>query len=174
MNFFKYFPTTPYAFGNANGSYVLSLTNTTVHVRLMEALKQHITVLYDYQVQDGERPDTVSVNLYGTPNYTWIVLLLNNIFSLFDWPLTGDEFNAYIAERYTSITNAKTLLLYQTFDGYFVDVTTWTALPVSKRLPAITVYDHELDLNEAKRRIRVVPADFVAPLDLELKKVLSA
>lgn len=150
------------------------MVNQTVHVRIVEALKKSITVFHDYVIQDDERPDTVSVNLYGTPDYTWIVLMLNNIFSLYDWPLTNDEFNRYITERYGSVAAATALLLYRTIDGYYVDVTTWTALAVNQRLDAQTTYDFELDANDAKRRLRVVPAEFVAPLTKELEKVLQS
>jgi hypothetical protein len=174
MKFFTYFPQTPYTFVNANGAYVLNLTNQTVHVRLMERIKASIAVLYDYVIEDDERPDTVSVNLYGTPDYTWILLLVNQFFTLFDWPLTNDEFNAYIAEKYGSVATAQALLLYRTFDNFYVDVATYNALDASQRGLTQTVYDFELDANDAKRRIKVVPVEFVAPLNNELKKILAS
>ena len=55
-----------------------------------------------------------------------------------------------------------------------MDVDTFNAMDVSKRGLPISVYDHEQDLNEAKRRIKVVPTAFLGPLMTELKKVLSA
>jgi hypothetical protein len=174
MKFFAYFPKTPYTFVNANGAYVLTITNPTVHVRLMEKVRQSITVLYNYQIEDDERPDTVSVNLYGTPDYTWVILLVNQFFTLFDWPLTNDEFNAYIIEKYGSVATALALLRYRTWDNYYVDVATWTALDVNLRGETQTTYDYEMLLNDDKRSIKVVPPEFVALLDIELKTILSS
>jgi hypothetical protein len=174
MKFFSYFPTVEYGFQNSNGQYMLSMVNQTAHVRIVEALKKSITVFHDYVIQNDDRPDTVSVNLYGTPDYTWIVLMLNNIFSLYDWPLTNDEFDSYIVERYGSVTAAKALLRYRTFDNYYVDEDTWDALTVAQRGLAQTTYDFEVEANDAKRRLRVVPAEFVAPLAKELKKVMNS
>jgi hypothetical protein len=173
MQFFTFFPTVNYTFQDANTQFTLTMVNPTVHVRLVEAIKKNITVLYDYVIQDDERPDTVSVNLYGTPDYTWVVLLLNNIFTLFDWPLTNDEFTKYLVEKYGSVATANATLLYRTFDGYYIDLTTWTALTTVERMAAQTAYDFEADANDAKRRIRVVPTEFVAPIALELKKLLT-
>ncbi len=174
MKFFAYFPKTLYTFQNAAGAYILTITNPTVHVRLMEKVRQSITTTHDYQIEDDERPDTVSVNLYGTPDYTWIVLLVNRFFTLFDWPLTNDEFNAYIAEKCGSVLQAQTTILYRTFDNYYVDSVTYYALPVAQRGEVQSVYDYELLLNDAKRAIKVVPPEFVAPLDAELKAILSS
>jgi hypothetical protein len=174
MKFFKYFPHIDYTFQNSNGAYVLDLTNTTVHVRLAEAIKKNITVMYDYQIQDGQRPDSVSVDLYGVVDYTWIILLVNNIFTLFDWPLNNDEFNKYIIEKYTSVAVAQALLRYRTVDNYIVDLATFNALDGNQRGEPQTTYDYELNLNDAKRRIRVVPAPMVPAMDRELRKLLAS
>lgn len=173
MNYFSRFPVINYGFQNANGEYQLAMVNPTVHIRIVEKLKQSIKVFYDYDIQDDERPDSVSVKLYGSPDYTWILLLLNSIFSLFDWPLTNTEFVAYLAEKYGSLITAQTTYLYRTFDGYYVDLATWNTLTPAQQLPVQTVYDYELALNDAKRRIRIVPADFIGPLSTELKNVLA-
>lgn len=34
---------------------------------------------YDYYIQDGETPETVSTKFYGTPAYSWLILMVNNI-----------------------------------------------------------------------------------------------
>ncbi len=152
---------------------VMKMTNTTVHVRLVDRLKKNITVLYDYAIQDGERPDTVSQNLYGTTEYTWVILMVNSIFSLFDWPLQTDEFNNYIIERYGSVTAAQNSYIYLTVDDFRVDFSTWAALDANQRQDPMSNYDNELNQNEAKRRIKVVPEGFVTSLAQELKNILS-
>jgi hypothetical protein len=174
MQFYRYFPQTPYTFVGDDGRVtVIDVTNITAHVKIMEKLRSNITVLYDYVVQDGERPDTVAQRVYGSVNHTWLVLLLNNIFSLFDWPLASDEFTAYIIEKYGSLDKAKTCLYYRDVNNYKVDVITYTALSADRRGTPISAFDEEFTANEAKRNIRVVPAAFVGSLTNELKKLLA-
>lgn len=173
MNFFQYFPTTSYVFqGETN--YTLSMVNLQAHVKIAERLRQVVTVFNDYVIQDGDRPDTVADRVYGSVDYTWVILLVNNIFSLFDWPLTQDQFNDYITEKYGSLTTANTTLIYKTVDGYKIDYTSWLELDASLRdLVPTNAYDDEQTVNEAKRRIKVVPQQFVGPMQAELKKILA-
>jgi hypothetical protein len=171
MQFFRFFPTVQYSFERAGTPFVTTITNPTVHFKIQEKLKEHIAVLYNYIVSDGERPDTVAMKLYGSPDYTWVVLMVNNIFSFYDWPLASEEFNRYIIDKYGSVAQAQACSLYQTADGYFVDATTYNGLLAAARGSIVSAYDDELTKNEAKRRIRVVPAAFVEPLVTELRAV---
>lgn len=174
MKFFRYFPKMTYEFdGVANSTFTLDMTNITVRFTIMEKLKQHVTVLYDYIIQDGERPDTIATSLYGSPDHTWIVLLVNNIMSLYDWPLTSEEFDRYITDKYGSMQAAQANTIYRTSDNYIVDANTYMQLAASDRGTTISAYDDELTKNEDKRRIRIVPAEFVEPLVLELRNALS-
>src|SRR5579872_6500043 len=125
MNYFKYFPVIAYP--DDTGASI-NITNFTERAVIQEAVNQHVTVLYDYVIQDGLRPDSVAQNVYRSPLYTWIILVVNNIFTLFDWPLTTEEFSNYITEKYGSVTAAKSQNLYFTTDGFAVDFTTWMGL----------------------------------------------
>ncbi len=174
MNFFQFFPKVDYRFQSPTGNSTLTITNTTAHVVLVEKAKQAITVFYDYVIQDGDRPDTVAQKVYGGVDFTWVVLLINNIFSLYDWPLTQNEFVAFITEKYGSIQAAQSTPLYRSVGNFFVDNDTYLLMPVSQRGLPISAYDYELDLNEAKRRIKVVPPAFLNPLMSELKKVFAS
>lgn len=172
MNYFKYYPEIPYVF-QSNGNYTLTITNISLYVLLVQAVQKNVTIFYPYKIQEGERPDTVSMNVYGVPDYTWIILIVNQIFTLFDWPLTSDEFTNYIIEKYGSVAAAQTSYIYQTNDGYQVDFATWSALTAQQQLPPIDNYDYELDLNEVKRNIQIIPPQFIGSLDTALKAALA-
>lgn len=47
---------------------------------------------YDYYIQDGETPELVSLKIYGTTSYSWVILLANNILNLKDWFVSSAEF----------------------------------------------------------------------------------
>lgn len=173
MKFFRHFPQTPYQFDINGTQFHTSITDITVRAKIAERLRENVTVFYDYLVTDGERPDTVAYKLYGSVDYTWIILMLNNVMSLFDWPLTNDEFNDFLIEKYGSIEASQAEFVYQTVDGYYVDIDTYNGLAVADRSVPISQYDEELRLNENKRRIKVVPAAFVPALQQELKSLFT-
>lgn len=173
MKFFRYFPIISYTFENANAEFQLLLTNPTAKVVLVERLKQHITAYYDYVVQDGDRPDSVATKVYGSPDYTWIVLILNGMQSLYDWPLTYDEFNDYIIDAYGSVATAQATPVYKTTEGFIVDATSYAELPVARRGVVSNVYDEEATKNEAKRTIKLIPSQFVMPLLQELRNAFN-
>ena len=173
MNFFKYFPTIPYAFNVDDSMFTLTLTNMSVHFIIKQQIKQNITVFYNYIIQDGERPDSLSVKLYGSVAYTWVILLVNNIFTLFDWPLTASEFNNYIIEKYGSVAAADAQTVYLTVGGSQVDATTYGLLTSQQQGGTTTMYELELSQNDAKRNILIVPAAFIGPLATDLQAAFS-
>ena len=173
MAYFTLFPVVPYTYTSNGNTFALTITNLTTHVLVVERLQQLVSSFYDYVIQDGERPDIVAARLYGSPDFTWLVLLLNNIMSLYDWPLTTTEFNNYIVDKYGSVVAAQQQLIYTTIDQFYVDSATFYLLPVASRGVIRTAYDDELTQNEAKRTIRVIPADFASQLTNELRTLLA-
>jgi hypothetical protein len=174
MNFFRYFPNTAYSFpSDTSGPFDVTITNITAHVVILELLKKHITVFYNYLISDGERPDSVATKLYGGPEYTWIVLVLNNILSHYDWPLTFQEFNQYITVKYGSVVAAQAQPVYKTTEEFLIDAVSYDLLPAERQGRVISQYDYEQELNETKRRIKAIPLPFVGPILIELKQALA-
>lgn len=173
MNYFKHFPKVPYKF-TANGSnWSLQLTNITSHVVIMEKVKQLVTSFHSYVIQDGDRPDTVATKVYGSPDYTWVVLVVNNLLTLYDWPLTEAEFNRYIVTKYGSQHAATEALFYLTTNGEYVDATTYSLLPVETQGSVRTAWEDEVIKNENKRSIKVIPVEFVGLLQAELERAFA-
>lgn len=110
MNFFQYYKQMDYQFAEADTpsvTYSLAMTDITLRAQIAERLQQYTSAYYDYVITDGERPDSTATRVYGDPRYTWIVLLLNNIVSPYDWPLSTDEFNAYMTGKYGTLERAQ-------------------------------------------------------------------
>jgi hypothetical protein len=58
--------------------------------------------LMPYTVTEGETPEIVSYNFYGTPLYHWVILLVNNIINpREEWPLTENQLINKIALQYS-------------------------------------------------------------------------
>ena len=46
----------------------------------------NITLFKKYAIKDGERPDSLANDAYGTPFYDWVILLVNNMVNAqYDW-----------------------------------------------------------------------------------------
>lgn len=169
MQFFRFFPVVP--FTRPDGT-VIALTDITLRARIAERVAQYTSSFYDYEVGEGDRPDTVSQRLYGTVDYTWVILLVNNIMSLYDWPLSAEEFQAYIIQKYGSVSAAQSQILgYRRGDGVMMDAAT-NAVTAVQGIP-ITALDQEVADNDAKRRIRVVHTEFIGPLAQSLRTLFQ-
>ena len=50
-----------------------------------------------YSIGEGETPESVSFDYYGSVDYYWTILLVNNIKSrYFDWPMSSQELGQYV------------------------------------------------------------------------------
>ena len=58
--------------------------------------------VYQYYIKDGENPDRLSFNLYGTIEYWWVNPLVNNLHDiLYDWPMDDKVLRDYFARLVT-------------------------------------------------------------------------
>ncbi len=56
---------------------------------------------FKYTIQEGETPETISYEKYGSTEWYWTILLLNNIIDLNnDWPVDAIELDASIERAY--------------------------------------------------------------------------
>ena len=62
----------------------------------------NVATLYDkYDVVSGEKPEDVAYRHFGNSQYHWVILLTNNITDrYYGWPLSEQEFEEYINNKY--------------------------------------------------------------------------
>jgi len=54
-----------------------------------------------YSIGEGETPESISFNYYGSVDYYWTILITNNIKSrYFDWPMSSQELGQYVESKY--------------------------------------------------------------------------
>ena len=141
-------------------------------------------VYYEYEVKDGERADMIADKLYGDSRLDWIIWMYNQIVDpYFQWVLSIRNFDQYIRQRYGSIAAAQATVnryekLIHASSTYFdefgqtqiiparyvtVDKSTYDTLgPTSRR--EVDTYTHEDNLNEARRKIRLLDEGFVSEI----------
>jgi len=104
--YFSSFPTVEY-----NGSYI---TNITLRAKFIEASKRINLTFYPYTIREGERPDQIAFYYYDDPAFSWLVFLSNNIMDpYFEWPMSNDVMNKFLAKKYGSVYDSQ-----QTITGY--------------------------------------------------------
>ena len=186
-NYFTSFPSVQYdTTGKAPNQYQ-TVKNIMKRQKLKASVMEDITAYYPYFVQEGERVDTVSYNYYGTTDFAYLILLINNIIDpLFDWPLSTRDFEAYMINKYGNIeaAQAETKYYYQIVrvevpqTNYsdrvdevkvIVDQTTYDSLDADVR-KTVTSYEDEVELNDIKRYVKVINRDLISDVDYQFKR----
>ena len=58
-------------------------------------------VALPYTIKEGYKPEDVAYAYYGSTDYTWLVMMSNNIIDPYhQWPMAEADFNAYITDKY--------------------------------------------------------------------------
>jgi len=78
------------------------ITDIFRNVDVNDKLIDQISVYKSYYINDGERPDIVSNNLYASPDYYWTFFITNDFLKegLNNWPLNNLEFNKFVEAEY--------------------------------------------------------------------------
>lgn len=172
MSVFNYYPKISYKVDSIDSLKAIDITTS---VKMKDFLKTYRGISYSpYVVRDGERPDTVSSRIYGTPGYDWIVMLANDIYDIYDdWPKDSETLNKYIIEKYGSLASAlSTVKYYYDSKGNIIDYTSWTALSASER-NSESEYQYEVRINTNKSKIKLVKPIFIPAIDNALKSIVT-
>lgn len=180
MSYFKFMGTVWYTM--PDGSIQL-MNDITAFSDITDAWRQDATVQIPYQIRDGELPHMISQKLYGSVDYWWTILLLNNIYD-FDnqWPRSYETFNDYLVLKYPDNNPLTDVHHYVNPNGLVADLlSTRIQLGVTDDATAIdlgglepiTIYDFEYQLNEAKRDIFLIDPDFINTVQTAYEQSMS-
>jgi hypothetical protein len=152
------------------------VTDITLRQKLKSSIKSKLLTYYTYKVKDGERPDMISHQYYGSMKYVWLIFIANNIFDpILDWPMSTISFESYITNKYDSISSAQSTVhhyeeIIQTIveagkgnsrvpeRTIEIDYTKWLELSQSGATNTKTIsnFDYELNYNEEKKEISLI------------------
>jgi len=172
MSIFAYYPKIAYKIDDYN---YLKAIDINVVSKVKDYITQYRSIGYTpYVVNDGESPDYISYKFYGNPGYDWIIMLTNNVHSVYDdWPRNSETFKQYIIEKYGSLQTAmSTTKYYYDSNRNIIDVLEYTSLPSNSR-SLETVYEYELELNISKSRIKILNPNMISTLESGLRSTLS-
>jgi hypothetical protein len=185
--FFSYFPKTLNDLTQV-GQQTL-VTNILKRFQVRSDVKNRTDVFYEYNIQEGDRPDTVAEKYYGNADLAWIVLYFNDIVDpIFGWYLTTHQFNKMIKGKYGSIPAAQAEVheYRQVLDTarilndgtqipkryVVVDLTTYNTLTESQK-ELVSKYDYEIEENEKRQKIKILDKRYVDKLKDEVRSILK-
>lgn len=113
MAYFTKYPKIRYPFGGQSITSVIQ--DIGVYIDLIDRIKDDASYYKEYPIRAGDRPDTVSQALYGTPDYYWTFFLLNDDLKLRGWPLSDQAIAQKAKEEYPN----KVLVTRENMTGRF-------------------------------------------------------
>lgn len=80
---------------------IIAVKDIIRRTKLKDSLLTNVFAYDEYDIQEGERPDTLAHQFYGDSNLAWVILLTNEIHDVHqDWPKTERALKKVIAEKY--------------------------------------------------------------------------
>ena len=190
-NYFRNIPKVKYDIFGAEPNRYRNVTNIMKRISFKPSVIEDISDYYPYRVKDGERPDIISHQKYGTVAYAYLIMLINDIYDpLFDWPLDAQQFEKYLTNKYGSVSAAmgETKYYYQIIRAevartgtservpevkFIVDETTYDTLDAGDRTTQ-TAYEWEDELNDNKRDIKLIKASLIQDIDYAVKRTFAS
>ena len=120
MSYFKHFPNilyqSPLSHKDSSGDFI-AVKNIFRRTKLKDYLQGSVSVFNKYIIEDGERPDTISELLYGSPQYDFVVVLTAGITNInHQWPIQDFQVYDVALAKYGSETKMNEVHHFETFE----------------------------------------------------------
>lgn len=155
----------------------IKLRNIVLKSKMIKEILERNDLFHPLTIEDGERADTIAHDYYGNSELYWLVYMSNDIVDpYYDWPMTYQEFLAYINKKYGSIPEAMSTIIHWRNPDHDYIMSTYS----KQNLPAeaiigwntpVYAYDHEMAINEAKREIRLIDKGLVQKVVSEIGRI---
>ncbi len=187
-NYFNQIPDFEYVsrLPDAKISDYITVKNLFKRAFLREDIYQNLTFFTKYSIKGNDRPDNVAAEIYQDSTLDWLILLTNNIINIpNEWPLSQDDFNRYLLDKYDNDYNTiyngihhyetievedsnETIIVpaglevsqdfTTTYYDYFIGGLT-TANNITR---PITNYEYEENLENKKREIYILKLEYLS------------
>jgi len=88
-SYFKNLPLVAYRFGNEATTNAMQQLNR--YIDLIDVYSDDAGTYIEYEILDGDRPDTVAYKLYEKPDYDFTLFLMNERLRETGWPMTSEQ-----------------------------------------------------------------------------------
>jgi hypothetical protein len=136
-----------------------TVTDITRRIILSPISKQMIVAYEKHQIVDGETPENLANAIYGDPGYHWLIFIANDIINpYYDWPLSQNELRDFVADKWD---DPHAIHHYEA-SNFSTDLPEGTIVDVNyPQKVAISNFEYEEKINEARREIRIIKREFL-------------
>ena len=167
----------------------IEVKNVFRRVKVRNDLYNNFIVFQKYEIPEGARPDTVAEDLYGTPNFDWVVLTTAGITNIRnEWPLSNHDLYNYVEKKYGNSLNSTRF--FETTEvkdsngrlilpkGKVVDSNFTIPNPTNPSatlnpVVGISNFVYETRLNEEKRNINILREDYLSQFVEDMKGLMT-
>jgi len=164
-HYFTYFPQIYYDAVQDGTTNPVLVTNILRRVKVKDAIKDDVALFDRHRVKAGESPEMVSSRFYGTVDYYWVVLLMNNIKDRFyEWPLSERDFESFVNEKYSNPLATRHFEISQS-SGKTSSIDYSHLIEVNSTTPgatAVSFYEYERRRQDNLSLIKILKPDFVS------------
>lgn len=177
-----------------SNSDFIKVKNLFRRALIREDIFSDIMSFTKYKIDGDERPDAVAYKIYGDEDLDWVILAANNIINVRnEWPMTQNDFNNYLNEKY-GVTGAvdevkhyetikvedskgkvfipKGKIVDSTFKTSFTDSGTGMVITVSP-VEGISYRTYEERLQDDRRNINILESRYLAQVMDDMETVLD-
>lgn len=131
-------------------------------------------IYFNYIIHNWIAPENLAYNFYGSCDYEWVILSLNNIVDPFrDWLMPDEYMRQYIEKKYGNDQ-------YKTHH-YIVDGLLYKSIPKEDQLPnngklvhniqKVSNFTYEMEQNEKKRKVKLLYPELISSIENEVRKL---
>ena len=198
-NYFKQLPDFDYVsrLPDAKISDYITVKNLFKRGELATDIFQNLAFFTKYEIVGNDRPDNVAYDTYGDPEFDWVVLLSNNIINIqSEWPMTHNDFNRFLLEKYGTYDKINATHHYQTKEvknqggavvvpaelevesDYSVTYYDWYLSKEVTKLSSeiveeVTNYDYEIKIENKKRDIFLLKPAYLPVVQDDLQEMMT-
>ena len=167
----------------------IEVKNVFRRVKLRDDLHNNFTIFEKYEIEEGGRPDTIAEELYGNPEFDWIVLTVAGILNVRnEWPLNNRDLYNYCLDKYGDSLNS--VRFFETKEvknadgklilprGKVVDSNFTIPNPSNPSanlnpVVGISNYEYETRLNDEKRNIYILREEYVQQFLTDIRDIMT-
>ncbi len=167
----------------------IEVKNVFRRIKLRDDLQSNFTIFDKYEIEEDMRPDTVAEELYGNPEFDWIVLTVAGILNVRnEWPLNNRDLYNYCLDKYDDSLNS--VRFFETKEVKNADgklilpkgkvVDSGFTIPNPDNVSAnlnpvvgISNYEYETRLNDEKRNIYVLREGYIQTFLNDIREIMT-
>ena len=130
------------------------VTDISRNIRFRKEVLANITSYDLYDIVDGETPEIIAEKIYGSAEYHWIIMLANDMYDYrADFPLTQLQLEKYVDDKYGDDADAT---------RHYVDENGFVVMPDVSGAVSVSNRQYEEQVNESKRRIKIISKELIS------------